>query len=231
MDSVVAPDLMTEFARRAIARLRAWARHAATFGSAGSMVLGAVLGAAAFVFALASPSAPVSASTPATVRAPEIRGRLTDISAPVTPAPAMVAPDMLAPIGAPPPAAIETALDYDVVFFWPARPQTVAEPVAIRDGPASYARVLRSARPGERLRINGRVEDAPNGPWLRVRLADGQDGYFAARTVDVGAFRQRRATEAAQVAEAGAVSVEAAGAPLMSSPDDYSDPEIGPPSF
>ncbi len=229
MDS--APDPMTDFARRAMARLRVWARHAANFGSAGSMVLGAMLGVAAFAFALASPPPPAPENTPATARAPDIRGRLTDISATAAPAPAMVAPGALAPIGVPPPPAVETALDYDVVFFWPARPQTVAEPVAIRDGPAPYAHMIRSARPGERLRINGRVEDAPNGPWLRVRLADGQDGYFAARTVDVGVFRQHRAAEATQVVDAGAVPAETAGAPLMSSPDEYSDPEIGPPSF
>lgn len=241
MDGLVAPepmatDPLATIAQRVMARLRVWARHAATFGSAGSMVLAAMLGAAAFAFALAAPSPPVSATSPAAVRAPELRGRLIDISTPVSgalgsAAPANVGPGALTPIGAPPAAAIETALDYDVVFFWPARPQTVSEPVAIRQGPASYALLIRSARPGERLRINGRVEDAPNGPWLRVRLADGQDGYLAARTIDVGAFRHRRAVEATQVAETD-VTGEAAGAPLAPlQPDEYGDPDVGPPSF
>lgn len=219
-----APGAFEAFALGALPRLRGWVRHAGTFGSAGSMVLAALLGAATFAFALAAPKPPAPAI------APEMRGRLTDVSAP---APAAAeAPGALAPMGAPPPAAIETALDYDVVFFWPARPQTVASAAAIRKGPAAWAPVIRNARPGERLRINGRVDDAPNGPWLRVRLADGQDGYFAARTVDVGVFRQRRAEEAPQVAATGETPVEAAGAPLIAPPpDEAAGPEAGAPSF
>ena len=248
----MAPDALADLARRALAHLPGWSRHAATFGSAGSMVLAAMLGVATFAFALASPPVVSSTATRAAAWWPETggadsRGRLTEISATGAMAATAVVtdarpdtlsdtlsdtlPDTLAPIGTPPPAAIETALDYDVVFYWPARPQTVAEPAAIREGPATYARVIRSAHPGERLRINGRVEEAPNGPWLRVRLADGQDGYFAAHTIDVGVFRQRRAVEATQVADTGVV-VEAAGAPLLSSsPDAYGDPESGPPLF
>jgi hypothetical protein len=134
------------------------------------------------------------------------------------------------PLGAPPAAPVQLALDYDVTFFWPKTPQTVAEAVAIREGPADYAKVIRSARPGERLRINGKVEDAPDGPWLRVRLEDGRDGYFAADTLEIGQFRRRRAEERVLEAEtAPEAAPAAAGAPLIVAGPD--GPEAGSPSF
>lgn len=228
LETTVTPTAAA-LAARARALAWSWARQAATFGSAGSMVLAACVGAVAFVIALSS--TPMQAATPAptAIRAPSapaVRGPLTDISAPSD-------IELLAPVGTPPGAAVETALDYDVVFFWPATPQTVAEPVAIRAGPAARAHVIRSARPGERLRINGRVASAPNGPWLRVRLETGQDGYFAARTMDVGAFRRQRAADPANAALApDAGDGVVIGAPLtVAAPEIKPDADTGPPAF
>ncbi len=215
------------------------ARAVATFGSAGNMAFAAALGAGAFLVALASgpmetPAVaasvkPVqSAAAPASARAAP--GAAAD--APVVRGPvAEAAPAAPAPTGTAPAPAIENVLDYAVAFYWPARPQTVAEPVALREAPAGYARVIRAARPGERLRINGRVTDAPGGPWLRVRLADGRDGYFAARTLDVGAFRSRRAAAAATGTGADVAAAES-GAPFVILPPAIAEEsEIGPPSF
>lgn len=214
-----------DFARRLGAQLKLWARQAATFGSAGSMLLAAVAGVIAFAFALASiPVETLQAAppvAPAATPAPASHAPLTNISAPG---------ELPAPIGTAPGPAVETALDYDVVFYWPARPQTVVEPVAIRDGPAPYAHVIRSARPGERLRINGRAEDAPNGPWLRVRLEDGRDGYFAAKTVDVGVFRRKRAVETA-TPDANAGEAAETGAPITLNVPPPPDADFGPPTF
>lgn len=170
-------DRLEHFARRARAWLKAYVTPATRFGSPASMALSAGIGFATLAGALVS--WPVSDAPASVARA---------ASAPV--GVVMTPVSSVAPVGAPPPPPVQIALDYDVVFFWPKTPQTVAEPVAIREGPADYARTIRSARPGERLRINGRVDDAPDGPWLRVRLEDGRDGYFAARTIDVGAYRR-----------------------------------------
>jgi len=215
------------------ARVQRWGAEAARPGSAGSLVLAACLGVAAFAAALAS--GPIS-SREAEAASPPPRPDLplTDVS--IRPALPTTATAPLAPIGAPPPPAIDLALNFEVEYFWPATPQTVAEAVAIRDGPAPRARVLRAARPGERLRINGRVVDAPDGPWWRVRLASGQDGYFAARTVDAGVYRRRRAAEtpAGEAAPAPNTMADARGAPLMPTPppDEDPDPDLsGPPSF
>jgi hypothetical protein len=220
-------------ARQALACVQRWAVSAATPGSAGSLVFAAVLGAAAFAAALAAaPLGPpaAKAAAPAAIR-PHLP--LTDVSTAQPAADDPAALELLPATGAPPPPAIDTALDFEVVFYWPATPQTVSEPTAIREGPAPWARVVRSARPGERLRINGRVDAAPQGPWYRVRLADGRDGYFAAHTVDSASFRRRR--EPTQVAEAMAPVGDAVGAPLMPTPPpEDGGPEmdvIGPPAF
>lgn len=218
--------------RRLGASLRQWSVEAATPGSAGSLVLAACLGVAAFAMALASaPILPHEAEAASPPVRPDLP--LTDVS--LRPPGFAVAPTSLAPIGAPPPPAIDLALNFEVAYFWPATPQTVTEPVAIREGPAPRAKVLRAARPGERLRINGRVVDAPSGPWLRVRLASGQDGYFAARTVDASSYRRRRAADPATVdAPPAQTLADVAGAPLMPTPppDEGPDPDVsGPPSF
>lgn len=213
-------------------RVKHWAAEAAKPGSAGSLVLAACLGIAAFAAALAS--GPIS-SREAEAASPPPRPDLplTDVSI----APHKMAPaGLLAPIGAAPPPAIDLALNFEVEYFWPTTPQTVAESVAIRDGPAPWAKTLRMARPGDRLRINGRVLDAPEGPWLRVRLPTGQDGYFAARTLDASVYRRRRAaqTTTADADPAGDALAEASGAPLMPTPppDEGPDPDLSaPPSF
>lgn len=196
------------FARRQLAR-------AASFGTPASLTAAAVAGVALCAAALATwpeTNAAMAAHTPAPVATD-----MTPISAP-------------APMGAPPAAPVQLALDYDVRFFWPTTPQTVAEPVAIREGPADYAKVIRPAKPGERLRINGRVDEAPNGPWFRVRLEDGRDGYFAAETLEIGQFRRRRAEERSRESDEGPEAPPAAvGAPLIVA-GPSSDPD-GPPSF
>ncbi|MDX2234793.1 MAG: SH3 domain-containing protein [Hyphomonadaceae bacterium] len=204
------------------------ARAAATFGSAANMAAAAVLGAGVFALALlASPvdrgvAGPTAEAAPGRAPAPAMRAA----------APALASAQPVTAEGAAPGAAVETVLDYTVAFYWPDTPQTVAEPAAVRDGPTDFARVIHTARPGERLRINGRVDDAPGGPWLRVRLADGADGYFAARTVDVGAFRRRRAEEARMAAAAPDEALAAErGAPLALPPAIAEESEIGPPSF
>ncbi|KAF0178771.1 MAG: hypothetical protein FD160_2211 [Caulobacteraceae bacterium] len=214
-------DIIDRVAAR-VQRTRTWLHArmapAARFGSPANMSVGAVAGVAAFAGALLSWPA---ASAPASVARADFGPAVVDmtpISAP-------------APVGAPPPPPLQLALDYDVAFFWPKTPQTVAEPVAIREGPAGYAKTIRSARPGERLRINGRVDDAPDGPWLRVRLEDGRDGYFAARTIDVGSYRR---PPAAAPAADDAAPLEGepgvtAGAPLIVA-GPTSEPD-GPPSF
>ena len=228
MDALTTPETPFDagaLARRVGGQFKVWVRHAATFGSAGSMVLAALMGMAAFALALAS--TPLSAPEAPPVAPAVSQPPLTSISVPR--APPAGEPE-LAPIGTAPGPAVETVLDYDVTFYWPATPQTVAEPVAIRDGPAPYARVIRSARPGERLRINGRAEDAPRGPWLRVRLEDGRDGYFAAHTVDVGAFRRKRAAEIATPDPAAEAAV-ADGAPLTLNVPPPPDADFGPPTF
>ncbi len=210
-------DRATARARRAWAQLRAVAAPAAQFGSPASMTMGAALGVVVFGGALAGWSAGSAPASAARMVAEQAAITMTQISAP-------------APVGAPPPPPVQLALDYDVVFFWPKSPQTVAEAVAIREGPAEYAKAIRSARPGERLRINGRVEAAPDGPWMRVRLEDGRDGYFAGETIEVAAFRRRRAEEpAAEAAPALEDPQVHTGAPLIVA-GPASEPD-GPPSF
>jgi len=208
-------DTVADHVLNALAFARRQLELAGNFGSPASMTAAALVGVALCAAALATwptTNTAMAAHAPAAVEA-----AMTPISAPT-------------PTGAPPSAPVQLALDYDVTFFWPKTPQTVAEAVAIREGPADYAKVIRAARPGERLRINGRVEDAPDGPWLRVRLEDGRDGYFAAQTLEVGQFRRRRAEErvleAETAPEAGPVSV---GAPLIVAGPD--GPEAGSPSF
>ncbi|MBL8559844.1 MAG: SH3 domain-containing protein [Hyphomonadaceae bacterium] len=196
------------FSRRQLAR-------AAAFGTPASMTAAAILGVGLCIVSLAT--WPATHPAMASYAPVAVETDMTPISAP-------------APMGAPPAAPVQLALDYDVAFFWPNTPQTVAEPVAIRDGPADYAKVIRPARPGERLRINGVVVEAPDGPWFRVRLEDGRDGYFAAEPVEIGQFRRRRAEERALEA-AGAPSAPpvALGAPLIvAGPSGEPD---GPPSF
>jgi len=199
---------------------------ASRFGSSGNLALAACLGVFAFAWTLMA--GPLATVAPAVATAPAAR---PTASAPAAPAGAQDTPasfEAPAPVGQAPGAIVETALDYDVAFYWPQTPQTVTEPVAIRSGPATWAQLLRSARPGERLRINGRVEDAPGGPWYRVRLADGRDGYLAARTTDVGSWRRKRAAEARAAAETAATAV--AGAPLAV-PGAPTAPDAPPPAF
>lgn len=243
MDAQATPDMATSSPSKyddwtliAQATLEAlWARAkpaigaAFAFGSPGNMVFAALLGAGAFLLAaLAGPmDAPAEASPPAS---PAPAAGLTE-AALALPGLVQVDPMAPAPVGTAPTAAIDNVLDYAVVYFWPATPQTVAEPAAIRDGPSGGSKLIRAARPGERLRINGKVEDAPGGPWLRVRLADGKDGYFAARTVDVGVFRRRRAIETEAAAMADDPAFDAVGAPLIVDRTVSEESEIGPPSF
>jgi hypothetical protein len=226
------PGSFAALARRCGAAVQRWGVDVARPGSAASLVFAACLGVIAFAAALATgPIAPREAEASAPVR-PDLP--LTDVSVRER-LPTMTASRELAPIGAPPPPAIDFALNFEVAYFWPLRPQTVSEPVAIRDGPASSAKVLRHARPGERLRINGRVEDAPDGPWLRVRLADGSDGYFTGRTVDASSWRRKRPPETAPQAAPGSDAfADVAGAPLMPTPPPDEGPDLdlsGPPSF
>lgn len=196
------------FVRRQLVR-------AGNFGSPASMTAAALVGVALCAVALATwPATPAAMAAHAPV---VVQTEMTPVSAPV-------------PMGAPPAAAVQLALDYDVTFYWPKTPQTVAEAVAIREGPADYAKVIRAARPGERLRINGKVEDAPDGPWLRVRLEDGRDGYFAAKTLEVGQYRRPRPADPSLEAVAASESTPlSAGAPLIIAGPD--GPEAGSPSF
>lgn len=225
------PGSFAATVRRCAVAARRWGAEAARPGSAAGLVLAACLGVVAFATALATvPIAPREAEASAPVR-PDLP--LTDVSVRERLPSAMVSRE-LAPIGAPPPPAVDFALNFEVAYFWPARPQTVSEPVAIRDGPAPSAKMLRQARPGERLRINGRVADAPDGPWLRVRLADGRDGYFAARTIDASAWRRKRTPAAPETAPGVEAFADGVGAPLMPTPppDEGPDPDLmGPPSF
>lgn len=208
-------DAVADVVLNALAFGRDMAARAVRFGSPASMMAAALMGVALCAVALAT--WPASSSAVAS-------------SAPVTLETPMIPVSATTPVVAVPPPPVQIALDYDVAFFWPLTPQTVAQPVAIREGPADYAEVIRAARPGERLRINGRVEEAPGGPWLRVRMEDGRDGYFAARTIDVGAYRPRL-TEAPGFDETAPPTSEpgVAGAPLVVAGD--SDADIGPPSF
>jgi hypothetical protein len=224
-------------------RVRPALRAAFSFGSPGSMVLAAAIGAGAFLAAaLAGPmdspaeAAPPRIDPPAAglteaARPPDVP--VADVSVAGVSVPGVAADaaaEAPAPVGAAPGAAVESVLDQDVVFFWPATPQTVEQPVAIRTGPSGTAPLIRNARPGERLRINGKAPDALGGPWHRVRLADGRDGYFAARTVDVAAWRRRRAAEA-DAAFAGGTDPAARGAPLIYDRAVSEESETGPPSF
>lgn len=216
------------------ATLRRWAVLAATPGSAHSLALAAAIGVIAFAGAVGA--VPSHQPVRAAVQAPA-----ASAPAPLTPIalqqtaslPASQNGDALAPVGAPPLPAIDRAFDYPVVFFWPATPQTVVDAAAIREGPSTSARVLRSARPGDRLRINGRVANAPSGPWWRVRLPDGRDGYLSAHTMDVAAYRRKRAAETAEAGETPDPALaDVTGAPLMPTPpDEGPDPDISPPSF
>lgn len=189
--------------------------EASRFGLPASMIGASALGAVACTVALAT----WPAATPAAV-AHTPKASVEETIAAYAPAPTGEAPARL----------VQTALDYDVAYFWPKSPQTVANPVAIRTGPADYAELIRAAKPGERLRINGVAADAPGGPWLRVRMEDGRDGYFAAETIEVGAYRRRRAAEpsveSVSAPDAGPIST---GAPLVVAGP--SEAEIGPPSF
>jgi hypothetical protein len=217
---------------QAAPQVRALTVSATSFGSAPNMAAASLLGALAFLVTLvAAPPEPAAAASQPTrsIQAPAPSGPLQDVSISV---PAVTGDMAPAPMGAPPPPAVQTVLDYDVVFYWPATPQTVTDAVAIREGPAGYARVLRQARPGERLRINGKVEGAPGGPWYRVRLAEGGDGYFAARTVDVAGYRRARKAQTVEVAATGdgPAVIDPFGAPLMA-PTVSEESEIGPPSF
>lgn len=190
--------------------------EASRFGSTASMIGASALGAVVCTIALVSWPAAAPASAVAHTPKASVEETL-----------ASYAPE---PMGAAPARLVETALDYDVAYFWPKTPQTVATPVAIRTGPADYAELIRAAKPGERLRINGVAADAPGGPWLRVRLEDGRDGYFAAETIEVGAYRRRRAAEpTAEPVPAPEAGPTATGAPLVVAGP--SESEIGPPSF
>lgn len=190
--------------------------EASRFGSPASMIGASALGVVACTIALVS--WPAAAPAAAVAHTPE---------ASVEETLAAYAPE---PMGAAPARLVETALDYDVAYFWPKTPQTVGTPVAIRTGPADYAELIRAAKPGERLRINGVAADAPGGPWLRVRMEDGRDGYFAAETMEVGAYRRRRAAEpAVETVSAPDLGPISTGAPLVVAGP--SEAEIGPPSF
>jgi hypothetical protein len=199
-----------------LAFARRQAVHAARFGSPASMIGASALGVALCALALVAwPEARQAVAAVTTVRAAQAADEAGGAPAPMV---------------AIPPPPVQTALDYDVAFYWPKAPQTVAEAVAIREGPASFTRSIRAAKPGERLRINGVVEDAPDGPWYRVRLEDGRDGYLAARTLEIAAYRSRRAAErAAEAAAAPEAPPPAVGAPLVVA--GQSEPEPGPPSF
>jgi hypothetical protein len=207
-------DAIADFLLHALAFGRSRFMAASRFGSPASMIAACGVGVVACAAALAT----WPAASTAVALSPSVK--------PVQ----SVAAYAPAPMGALPPPPVQTALDYDVAYFWPKAPQTVADPVAIRVGPADYAALIRAARPGERLRINGVVEEAPGGPWMRVRMEDGRDGYFAAETMEIGAFRRRRSAErAVEAASSPEATSTSAGAPLVVAGP--SEAEVGPPSF
>lgn len=99
---------------------------------------------------------------------------------------------------APQTAAVQSpaeAMGYREVVFLAPRPMTVSETVRLRDRPseAKDARVLGSVEPGDRIRITRVVGGAPEGPWLRLRLANGRDGYILAEhAADLVEWRDSR---------------------------------------
>jgi hypothetical protein len=213
------PSLADAVADRLLGALgfaHACAVRAARIGSPASMIAASAVGVALSGAALTS--------WPAAPRAEAVQ--TVEASASIAPQ-AAYAP---APAAAVPPPPVVMALDYDVAYFWPKAPQTVAEAVEIREGPANFAKPIRAARPGERLRINGVVDEAPGGPWYRVRLEDGRDGFFAAGILEIGAFRRQRAQErSVETAGASPAPATSAGAPLVvAGPGEQ---ESGPPSF
>jgi hypothetical protein len=99
-------------------------------------------------------------------------------------------------------------LNYRVAFFAPQAPLTVMEPTRLRSLPSQDSRALSTLQPGVKLRINGRVDDAPGGPWLRHKLTNGSVGFVAEDlTGDLRNWRAARA--AAAKAKATAAQDEA----------------------
>lgn len=103
---------------------------------------------------------------------------------------------------APPQTPIDTdarAPAIDVAFYTPQAPLTVTEATRLRSAPSADSRALGTLLPGVRLRVNGRVDDAPDGPWLRHRLNSGGVGYVAENmTSDLGVWQRRRNAERAE---------------------------------
>jgi hypothetical protein len=84
------------------------------------------------------------------------------------------------------------------------------------------------AAPGRRLRVNGLVMNSDaEEPWLRVRLADGKDGFIQADFVPMSQFRSERAAErreAEEMASATYATADPVGAPLSFDPGPIEQP-------
>jgi hypothetical protein len=129
----------------------------------------------------------------------------------------------LEPIAAQRLARVDTVGMSQIVYFFPHEPLTVREQAKIYAFPfAEDGKALRTAAPGCRLRVNGLVMNSDvETPWLRVRLADGRDGFLQANFVPISKLRAERAAarrEAEAIAEATASTTDPVGAPLSFTP-------------
>jgi hypothetical protein len=121
---------------------------------------------------------------------------------------------------------------YGVVPFYAPSPLTVRETVRLTSEPGERRGVgLQQLRPGQRLRVIGRVvwpDGTDEDIWLQARADDGGEAYLPASVVvDAGAWRRRvaadrqREEEALQTANAGEGGSLPLGAPLgvITAPD------------
>lgn len=216
-----------DLARARVEAIVATARRWIADGASGNYAAAALIGFAAFGLAILGQegnSASASAARPQETRVAPAPSKAAALARPEA-----VERTTLVVAGRqePSPKASDLMLTYDVDYYWPDEPQTVATPTRIRTRPEKGASVLTIAAPGERLRINGRIQ-VGSTDWYRVRLPDARDGYFAADDVVVALadYRRRRAaTVRAQMVDASSVDASAAapafgpsaGAPLGAS--------------
>jgi hypothetical protein len=213
-----------DLARAKLDALAATVQRRLTEGSSGNYAAAALIGFAAFGLAIigqegAGPAI-ASPAQPATEIAPSSPLLATRAEAVRTPdsdeRPRLVLAERESAAG-----AEDLLLTYDVEYFWPDQPQTVAVSTRVRSRPENGAKILTLATPGQRLRINGRIRVGATD-WYRVRLPDARDGYFAGEEhVMALADYRRRATARREMVAAQPQSVDAVagetgaiGAPL-----------------
>lgn len=135
---------------------------------------------------------------------------------------------VLEPVAAQRLARVDTVGMSQVVYFFPHEPLTVREEAKIYAAPFEEGKELRTAAPGRRLRVNGLVMNSDaEEPWLRVRLADGKDGFIQADFVPMSQFRSERAAErreAEEMASASYATADPVGAPLSFDPGPIEQP-------